>query len=53
MMWRVTLVFGWRTEALQTNIDDYLAPPGFNTMLWMVWVWRLEGFPRRDRLEGE
>ncbi|MDM3032112.1 hypothetical protein [Citrobacter sp. CK186] len=50
MMWRVTLVYEWRTKALLASIDDYLALPSYDEMMWMVWIWKLERFPRRDNL---
>lgn len=49
MLWRVAKVAEWRLKALEMSADDYQALPEFHKMLWMIWIWRLEGFPRRDR----
>ncbi len=49
MLWRVVKVAEWRLKALEMSADDYRALPEFNKMLWMIWIWRLERFPRCNK----
>lgn len=53
MMWRVALVYEWRTKALRASLEDYQALPDYDAMMWMVWIWRLERFPRCNNREVE
>lgn len=51
MLWRVVKVAEWRLKALEMSADDYRALPEFHKMLWMILIWRLERFPRRNKQE--
>ncbi|HEH9008917.1 TPA: hypothetical protein SH488_000079 [Salmonella enterica] len=49
MLWRVVKVSEWRIKAFVMSVDDYQALPEFNEMLWMIWIWKLKHFPRRNK----